>query len=236
MQAIEVSKKYTQKEWAALFGGGYKATLLIGGKPVAPIHWETIKSSPLVKTEWRIRSTGKLAFKKFVAVDSKNVAPEAKKVLSFVDEIGNVVNEIDIKLVQVNANGSSIEIESFEKTDYIETTLVNKNVMYDFLPDSFVEIWSDDPTGQQNLKALAFDLMQSGKIAAAKKFVKAKGTKAYVAFIYPVATDTTFRLEMMVSENKREAKRWMSIDKVDVEVAVAKPKSKKNEAKVPDLF
>jgi hypothetical protein len=219
------------------FAGGKIAELKMtctgeDGKSIkidCPIRWETEKTEPLVTTEQRDVKTGLQVWTKYEGGASTKV---------FRDENGDAVAPENVILVQVEADGSRQEIEPFTQSKEMDAKPIDRDVMDEFLPSSYVEIWSDTTDGQRQLRQLAWSLLNEGKVAGVKQFVKAKGTKTYVGFIYPVmGPNNTFALEMMVSENRRQRHIWMPEDN-NVEIVDSKAEAKKNKnvAKVPDLF
>ena len=232
-QASKIVKRYKKEEWADAFSGGRRAQLnfsmtLDDGGEIAincPIRWETMKVGKLVETEYRT-ANGDLCQRKLIGGGGGH--------FGYINQAnGQEVPDSDVILCQVKPDGSREEIKPFDASTEVKAEARDKELMHQFLPDSYLEIWSDDPKGQEDLRQLAWQLLQTGKVAAVKKFVKAKGTKAYIGFLYPVVgDDDTFGLEMMVSENRLERKRWMPAGPV----AVEDDEKSEGEAEVPDVL
>jgi len=189
------------------------------------IRWETMKTEPLIKTEYRT-ADGVLVFKRYLG---------PKKRLAYVDVDGKERDPGEVLLVQVMPDGERREIKPFTATKKIKAEALGKQVVNEFLPHSYLELWADSTEGQEQLRRLAWYLLKTGKVAAVEKFVKAKGRKAYVGFIYPV-TDPDhpeeFGLEMMVSENRRRRRRWMPSEPAEV----GDEEEEEEEAEVPKLW
>jgi hypothetical protein len=199
-------KRVSPDPWA----GGRKATLVYRDGEVeinTEIRWETEKVDPLVKVEYRAPN-GKL-------VERRSIGP--KKRLAWIDEDGEEWKPQDIQAYQVLPDGSRKPIKLFEATKRITAEPKPKELMQEFMPASYLEIWSDTTEGQAALRRLAWRLLQTGEVAAVKKFAKSKGAKVYVGFIYPVLNEEgDFVLEMMLAENRRRRRRWMPAEPVEV--------------------
>ena len=192
------------------------------------IRWETMKPEKLVKTESRTPD-GKVVSKRYIG---------PKKRAAWIDEDGDERVSADVQLGQLLPDGSWEPIDPFQMTKEIEAEPRSKEIMDSFLPDSFLEVWGDSTESQSQLRELARNLYLTGKVAAVRQFVKAKGTKAYVGFIKPVhdpEDEDVFGLEMMVSENRRVRRRWMPVDDLPV-LDPAKQEKTGKKAKVPELF
>jgi hypothetical protein len=217
--------RYVAKE---NYTGGYKAQLeceVDGVKYDIPVRWETEKVDPLVQSEYRTIKGDKIVNRKFVGPSKRMV---------YVDEDGEEVSKSEFHLVQVMPDGSTEPIDEFSKTKNINGKAYRKELMEEFHPHSYVEIWGDSTGSQNELRSLAFKLIKTGQIIAVQQFSKSKGRKAYVGFIRAVTDDEgNFTLEMMVSENKRRRRRWMPSERAIVgeEDEVAG-----KTAKVPKLF
>jgi len=192
------------------------------------IRWETMKPQKLVETESRTPD-GKLVNRRYIG---------PKKRAAWIDEDGDERDKADVQLGQKFPDGSWEPIDPFQMTKEIDAEPRDKEIMDAFLPDSFLEVWADNTEGQDQLRKLARKLHFSGKVAAVRQFVKAKGTKAYVGFIKPVhdpEDEDVFGLEMMVSENRRVRRRWMPVEKIPV-LDPDKLEKTGKKAKVPELF
>ena len=192
------------------------------------IRWETMKPERLVQTESRTPD-GKVVSKRYIG--------PAKRA-AWIDEDGDERVSADVQLGQLLPDGSWEPIDPFQMTKEIEAEPRSKEIMDSFLPDSFLEVWGDSTDSQSQLRELARNLYLSGKVAAVRQFVKAKGTKAYVGFIRPVhdpEDEDVFGLEMMVSENRRVRRRWMPVDDIPV-LDPAKQEKTGKKATVPELF
>ncbi|RLF98117.1 MAG: hypothetical protein DRN49_06435 [Thaumarchaeota archaeon] len=221
VKAREKPKRVSPDKWA----GGRKATLIYRDEELeiqAAIRWETEKVEPLVKVEYR-SPEGKL-------VERRYIGP--KKRLAWVDEDGREWKPEDIQPFQVLPDGTRKPIKLFEPSKKITAEPKPKELMDEFMPAGYVEIWSDSTEGQAALRRLAWKLMRESRVAAVKKFVKAKGAKAYVGFIYPVLNEKgDFTLAMMIAENCRRRRRWMPAEPVEV----GEPEEFE-EAELPEVF
>jgi hypothetical protein len=216
------------------YEGGKKANLKLSMKTEdgvlnidTEIRWESQKTERLVQTEYRT-TDGVLCYKKYVGGVSGK--------LKYVDVDGKIRDQSEVILVQVLPDGSRKEIDPFSQSKEIKAEARKKEIVNAFLPDSYLEIWADSTEGQRQLRRLAWYLLRNGEVAAVRQFAKAKGTKAYVGFIYPVLgpDGKTFGLEMMVSENRRDRKRWMPSE--PAEVVEAEEESEEVKPEVPELW
>jgi len=226
-------KVVIRKVSKAEFEGGKIATLKMemtteDGKLKidAPIRWETQKVEKLVKTEQR--STDDLLVK------VKYIGPKKRKAL--VDSNGKERSKDEVGLFQILPDGTRQEITPFKQSKSIKAEGRDKAIMKEFLPAAFIEVWADSTEGQKQLRTLAWYLLRGDKVAAVRSFARATGAKAYVGFIYPVLSPDgkTFGMEMMISENRRERKRWMPSE--PTEVVDADEADDEFTADVPDLF
>jgi len=224
--------RYVSKE---AYEGGRKARLTfsmdVDGKTFTintDVRWETMKPEKLVNTESRTPD-GKVVNKRYIG---------PKKRVAWVDEDGDERVPADVQLGQLLPDGSWEPIDPFTATKDIDAEPRPKEIMDKFLPNSFLEIWGDTTESQRELREFARKLYFEGKVAAVRQFVKSKGTKAYVGFIKPVQDpddDEVFGLEMMVSESRRNRRRWMPVEEIPV-LDPSKQKETGKKAKVPEMF
>jgi hypothetical protein len=192
------------------------------------IRWETEHVGRLVEVKM-FAPNGLEVFKKY-----ENDSPSRSV---YRDSAGNEVAPADVKLAQVFPDGTKRPLSGkFEMTKEIVGKPLPKDKMNDFLPDSYCEIWGETPADNAELKQLAFKLIQNGQCIGVDQFIKAAGTKVYVGFITPVISQdgTKFGLEMMVSENLKTKRRWMSVE--DEDSTPAQISTGRDAPVVPNLF
>lgn len=204
---------------------GRKATLHFkdGGLSVtAKIRYETEKVDPLIKTVQV--SDGKKVQKRYIG---------PKKRVAYVDEEGKEHNAKDVQTMQELDDGRLIPIK-IEKTKDIKVDPVPAKVAEDFHPYSFLELWGEDEGDVEGLREVAFQLKTKGQVGAVKQFSHGYG-KMYVGFLKPVMSSDGkhFGLELMLSENKKQRRRWMPTELGEAE-AEKKPQAQK--PVVPDLW
>jgi hypothetical protein len=204
---------------------GRKATLHFkdGGLSVtAKVRYETEKVDPLIKTV--LVADGKKVQKRYIG--------PAKRVAYF-DEEGKEHNAKDIQTMQELDDGRLIPIK-VEKTKDIKVDPVPAKVAEEFHPYSFLELWGEDQGDVEGLREVAFQLKTKGQVGAVKKFSHGYG-KMYVGFLRPVISSNGkhFGLELMLSENKKQRRRWMPTELGEAE---AKKKPKAEEPVVPELW
>ena len=231
-RVIPAPDRFVSKE---AYEGGRKAHLTfsmdIDGEVFAistDIRWETMKANKLVQTEYRTPED--------LQVKKKYIGPSKRA--AWIDEDGDERSPDDVQLGQLLPDGGWEPIDPFTATKAIDAEPRPKELMDKFLPNSFLEIWGDSTESQQELRKLARKLYFEGQVAAVKSFVKAKGTKAYVGFIKPVQDPDdpeVFGLEMMVSESRRQRRRWMPAEEIPV-LDPSKMKETGKTAKVPEVF
>ncbi len=231
-RVIPDPNRFVSKE---AYEGGRKAHLTfsmeIDGETFSistDVRWETMKANKLVETEYRTPDD-KVVKKRYLG-PSKRAA--------WVDEDGDERVSADVQLGQLLPDGSWEPIDPFTATKDIDAEPRPKEIMDKFLPNSFLEIWGDTTESQRELREFARKLYFEGKVAAVRQFVKSKGTKAYVGFIKPVQDpddDEVFGLEMMVSESRRNRRRWMPVEDIPV-LDPSKQKETGKKAKVPEMF
>lgn len=213
----------------APLGRGRKATIhfKFGKADVeAEVRWETQKVDPMVNIGY---------FDGDVQVFKKYKGP--KKRVVWEDRNGKEHAITRPTQKQVMPDGQAMDITPITQTKDMYTEVVDKGVMNDFLPSSYLELWSDKARDQQDLQQMAIELVKSGKVAAVSKFAKSAGTKVYVGFIYPVLNPVTdeFSMEMMVSENVRKRRRWMSTTSIK-QLRAAEKAGTGKEVEVPKLW
>ena len=204
---------------------GRKATLHFkdGGLSVtAKVRYETEKVDPLIKTV--LVADGKKVQKQYIG--------PAKR-LAYVDGEGKEHNAKDVQTMQELDDGRLIPIK-VEKTKDIKVDPVPAKVAEEFHPYSFLEIWGEDEGDVEGLRDVAFQLKTKGQVGAVKQFSHGYG-KMYVGFIKPVISSDGkhFGLELMLSENKKQRRRWMATELGEAE---AEKKPKAQAPVVPELW
>lgn len=170
-----------------------------------PIRWETEKVDPLIKVGLFVGDTP--IFKRYEG---------AKKTLVWIDAAGKHYDPADVVQKQILKSGKLKEIPKITQTKEITAKPIAKGVMNDFAPEDHVEIWAEQARDMDELRKLAFDLLKGNKVAAVQRFARSAGRKMYVGFIYPVLKPGTdeFTVEMMIAQNKRNRRRWMSAESI----------------------
>lgn len=190
------------------------------------VRWETEKVEPMVKIGYFVGDTP--VFKRYEG---------PKKTVVWRDVKGKHYNKAEIRQKQMFPDGKTMDITPIKQTKNIVAEAVDKDVMNEFLPAGYVEMWAEKARDQQDLQKMALELVQKGKVAAVSKFARSVGTKVYVGFIYPVLNPDTdeFTMEMMISENIRRRRRWMSSKSIELK-REAERKTVKKEVKVPKMW
>jgi hypothetical protein len=99
-----------------------------------------------VQTEYRTVN-GLLAYRKYLG--------GGKRRLAYVDADGKERDRDKILLVQVLPGGTRKEIKPFKMTKTLKAKSVDREVMYEFLTHSYLEIGSYNTEGQRQLRRLA---------------------------------------------------------------------------------
>jgi len=201
---------------------GFKATMHYKGEGVnvtAAVRYETEKTDPLIKTV-HVASNGEVVHREYVG---------PKKEEKWLDDNDKEYNKAEVKTAQVMPDGTLKPIV-IEKTKDISVEPVAPEIMDEFLPYSFLEVWGESDSDEDGLRKTAFDLMKNGKIGAIKEFSHGYG-KVYVGFMKPIVSKDgkSFGVEIMLAENKRKRRRWMPADKSGVALKVGK-------AEIPQLW
>jgi len=205
------------KEEAVSLPRGQPATLHYKGETVkvsAKIRYETMKTEPFIKTV--NVADGEIVHRKFVG-------PEKK--LVWLDGEGKEHDKKDVKLMQQRDDGSLVPIE-VSKTKDITVEPVDPKVVEAFQPYSSLEVWGEDDAADDSLREFAYDLIKNKQVGAIKKFSHGFG-KVYVGFVHPILAKDgkSFTLEVMLSENKKQFRRWTS----------AEPEKRKVKAEEPEI-
>lgn len=202
---------------------GYKATMRYknGGIDVtAKVRYETEKVSPLIKTAHM--ADGEVVHKQWIGPAKTEV---------WMDGQGKEHDKSHVQTMQVMPDGSMKPV-SIERTKDMNLEPIEPEVMDEFHPYSFVEVWGEDSGDDDGLRKIAWDLKKTGKVGAIREFSHGYD-KMYVGFLKPVLSKDgkSFTLEIMLSENRRSRRRWMASD------AKAAPKQEKaDKPSVPQLF
>jgi len=204
---LETKEKPSEKETSLL--GTRKATLHFEGEGnvsvSAKVRYETEKVNPLVKTQ--LMADGVQVYKRYVG------PPKEEK---YLDDQGKEHDKDHVELMQVLPNGKLKPLE-VSRTEDLNVEPIPKAVMNDWHPYSHLEIWGEKEGDDESLRKVARNLMTKGEVGAIKKFSHGVGGgKFYVGFLYPVFSKDgkSFTMEVMLSENRRKRRRWMSAEKV----------------------
>lgn len=201
--AVKTEAKVKEKDPEAL-GRGMPATLHYDGAKVkvsAKVRYETMKTEALIKTALQDTTDGKIVHKRFEGT---------AKVEVYVDDEGNKHDKKNVKLVQELEDGSYKSID-VHRTGDIKVEAVNPRVMEEFQPYSFLEVWGEEDADDDDLRALARDLIKMGKVGGVDKFSHGMGGKMYVGFLKPILSKDgkSFTVQLMLAENKWKRRRWM---------------------------
>ena len=189
----------------------------------AKVRYETEKVDPLIKTCYV--ADGVEVHKKFIG------PPKEEK---WMDDKGKEHDKTKVEQMQVLPDGKWKPIH-IEKTDDIDLEPAPKEIIQEFHPHSYVEMFGSDTKEDVTLQKMAQDMVVTGKVGAIKKFSHGGG-KLYVGFLYPVLSKDgkSFTMEVMLSENRRRRRRWMAVQEGTGE---GKTKGKKDlSPEVPRLF
>jgi len=219
---LPVSAVASETEEVKALPAGYKATLHYKNEGInvtAKIRYETEKVDPLIKTAHM--AEGKMVFRRFIGPAKREV---------WMDDAGKEYDKSKVQTVQILPDGSMKPIV-IERTKDVEVEPIEPEVMDEFQPYSFVEVWGEASGDDEGLKKVAWDLIKTGKVGAIREFSHGYG-KMYVGFLKPMLSKDgkSFTMEIMLSENRRKRRRWMATDVS----AVQKEKAEKPE--VPKLF
>jgi hypothetical protein len=220
-QPVAPLQNAPEEEEQAKLPAGYKATMHYKGEGInitAAVRYETEKTDPLIKTV-HVASNGEVVHREYVG---------PKKEEKWLDDNGKEYNKAEVRTAQVMPDGTLKPIV-IEKTKDINVEPVAPEVMDEFLPYSFLEVWGESESDDDGLRKTAYDLLKSGKIGAIKEFSHGYG-KVYVGFMKPILSKDGkhFGVEIMLSENKRKRRRLMLVDKSAI------PKAEK--AEIPKLW
>lgn len=116
------------------------------------------------------------------------------------------VDESEVKFYQV-ADGKESEVEKFQRTHDLKIEKTIPRVDLDaFLPDSYYQLWSDDPAA---LYKIASDLERNDKVGVTK--VSFGGFKQYYGFIYPMQFGDEYGLTMMLTVGRKKFDHLMPV-------------------------
>lgn len=190
----------------------------------AKVRYETEKVNPLIKTVYV--ADGVEVHKKFIG------PPKEEK---WMDDKGKEHKKEKVEQMQVLPDGKWKPIQ-ITKTDDLDLEPSPKEIIQEFHPHSYIEMFGSDDKEDVTLQKMARNMVVTGKVGAIKKFSHGGG-KMYVGFLYPVLSKDgkSFTMEVMLSENRRRRRRWMAVQEGTAEPKKGE-KKKDLTPEVPKLF
>ncbi len=201
--------------------GTRKAALSFNAEGIsvnAKVRYETERVDPLIKTAY---------FAKGEEVQKRYIGP--KKRLAWIGrDSGKEYDRHAVQQMQQTPDGSWKPIK-ITKTERIQVEPIPKDVMKEFHPYSFLEVWGEGDQDEEGLRKTAMWLIKHGAIGGIKEFSHGK-EKVYIGFLYPVLSQdgSHFTIELMLSENKKRRRRWMPAEPTK--------KTKAEEAEIPKMW
>jgi hypothetical protein len=117
-----------------------------------------------------------------------------------------MVDESEVRFYQV-IDGKEKEVEKFQRTHDLKIEKTIPRVDLDaFLPDSYYQIWSDDPA---SLYKIASDLDRNDKVGVTR--LSFGGFKQYYGLIYPTQFGDEFGLTMMLTVGRKKFDHLMPV-------------------------
>ena len=124
----------------------------------------------------------------------------------FIKGTDTMVDKSEVKFYQV-ADGKEKEVEEFQRTHDLKVEKTIPRVDLDaFLPDSYYQLWSDDPA---SLYKVANDLERNDKVGVTR--VSFGGFKQYYGLIYPMQFGDEYGLTMMLTVGRKKFEHLMPV-------------------------
>ena len=124
----------------------------------------------------------------------------------FIKGTDTMVDESEVKFYQV-VEGKEHEVEKFQRTHDLKIEKTIPRVDLDaFLPDSYYQIWSDDPGA---LYKIANDLERNDKVGVSR--ISFGGFKQYYGLIYPAQFGDEYGLTMMLTVGRKKFDHLMPV-------------------------
>ena len=124
----------------------------------------------------------------------------------FIKGTNTQVDESEVKFYQV-IDGKEQEVEKFQRTHDLKIEKTIPRVDLDaFLPDSYYQVWSDDPA---SLYKIASDLERNDKVGVTR--VSFGGFKQYYGLIYPTQFGDEYGLTMMLTVGRKKFDHLMPV-------------------------